>query len=284
MSLIDAWLAGFRENTATAYRRDLAQFTSFAGDPLTADRASVQSWIKHLQDRGLSPASVRRKASTVSSFLEYAAQEGAVAVNAAAHTRRPKGGDTVRLGLDLHQARSLLTAARRHSNRAWCLVALLTGIGLRVSEACAAKLEDLGTDAGVPILKVDRKGGRSQRIPVSQPVLDIINTVAADRTTGPILAGPRGGHMPRHRAYRLVRRLGDAAGIPNLHPHLLRHTAATNALRAGVPLEQVQTLLGHQSPQSTMRYAQALATIDAGAANRLGDALFEPDPDDDQEE
>lgn len=272
--LREAWLARYSANTAAAYARDLDAFTAEHGNPLTADRALVQEWLHDLARRGLKPASIRRKASALSSFLEYAAQEGAVRRNAARHTRRPTGGDAIRLGLDLTDARRLITTAEARGPQAAALVALLMGLGLRVSEACAVRLEHLTTDAGVPVLEVTRKGGRTNRLALSPAVLAAINAAAADRTEGPVLVGPRGGHLTRRAAAELVAELGTAAKIDGLHPHLLRHTAVTTALRAGVPLERVQQLLGHRSPTSTLRYAQALDALDNSAAGKLADTLY----------
>ena len=52
----------------------------------------------------------------------------------------------------------------------------------------------------------------------------------------------------------LVKRAGDAAEIPTLHPHALRHTAATLAIQSGSPLSAVQARLGHSTVLTTMRY------------------------------
>jgi len=273
--LVDGWLARFATLTATAYRRDLAQFAAHAGDPLTATRADVQSWIQALTRRGLKPASIRRKASAVSSFLDYAATEGAVPNNAARHTRRPLGGDGIRLGLDRDQARRLIAEARARGPRAATLIGLLTAVGLRVTEACSARIENLTTDAGVPVIELTRKGGRTARVPIPAPVMADLLAATTDRTEGPILECPRGGHITRHHAAKIVSELGDAAGIPDLTPHLLRHTAATTALRAGVPLEHVQQLLGHRSPTTTLRYAQALKALDRTATTTLAAELYD---------
>lgn len=273
--LYAGWLSRYPENTAAAYRRDLADYITTAGDPLTATRADVQEWLRVLARRGLKPPTIRRKASALSSFLEYAAQEGAVEVNAARHTRRPLGGDAVKLGLSLPDARRLLDTAAEHSPRAAALIGLLMAMGLRVSEACGARVEHLTTDAGAPVLELVRKGGRTHRLPVPPAVHRALIAATGDRPIGPILTGPRGGHLTRHAAAELVAHLGEKAGIPHLTPHLLRHTAATTALRAGVPLERVQQLLGHRSPTTTLRYAQALEALDHSASDRLASELYQ---------
>lgn len=68
--------------------------------------------------------------------------------------------------------------------------------------------------------------------------------------------------------HRRLARLGDAAGIAGLHPHLLRHSYCTQALLAGVPLPVVAAGAGHRDLRTTLFYAQALAALaaEAGAA------------------
>lgn len=55
----------------------------------------------------------------------------------------------------------------------------------------------------------------------------------------------------------MLRNLGERVGISNVHPHKFRRTAATTALKRGMPIEQVQRMLGHESIQTTTIYAQS---------------------------
>lgn len=54
---------------------------------------------------------------------------------------------------------------------------------------------------------------------------------------------------------RIVRNLGEQAQISKVHPHKFRRTLATRAIDKGMPIEQVQRLLGHQKIETTMHYA-----------------------------
>ena len=60
---------------------------------------------------------------------------------------------------------------------------------------------------------------------------------------------------------RAIHALGEKAEVPDCHPHRFRRTAATTALNRGMPLDQVQQLLGHESMQTTLIYAKAADTI-----------------------
>ena len=52
-----------------------------------------------------------------------------------------------------------------------------------------------------------------------------------------------------------LRKLGRRLGISKVHPHKFRRTLATMAIDKGMPIEQVQQLLGHQSVDTTLQYA-----------------------------
>ena len=54
---------------------------------------------------------------------------------------------------------------------------------------------------------------------------------------------------------KMIREMGDKTDIPNVHPHRFRRTMATRAIDKGMPIEQVQVLLGHSKIDTTLRYA-----------------------------
>ena len=267
---MEAWLSRFDRNTADAYRRDIDQFATWLDrDPLTATRPEVQAWIGHLRDTGLAPSTIRRKASSASSYLNYAAEEGTIDTNPAAHVRRPRGAGDVELGLTAEQTRLLLDAARDISTTAHALVLLLVTTGLRISEAVGADLGDITTDSDHVVLRVKRKGGNIDLVPLA-PSVHVVLT-ADGRDVGPLFLSNRGRRLDRQAAGRLISTAGKRAGLVHVHPHQLRHTAATQAIEAGEPLEAVQALLGHASPATTQKYLRAINRLDGSArtANTL---------------
>ena len=61
--------------------------------------------------------------------------------------------------------------------------------------------------------------------------------------------------LQQGRSRKIVKKLGAAAGV-NVTPHIIRHTTASDAIDKGMPIEQVQVLLGHESIQTTLVYAE----------------------------
>lgn len=272
--LVADWLVEFRsKGTRSSYRRAVQQFADWHGDGLLeVSRSDVRRWVAHLVDEGLADSSVRVKVSAVSSFYSHLHTEGLIDINPVTDIRRPQGESEPRLGLTVDDAHRLIQAAQAHSSWTAALVWLMAGAGLRVDEACSARIEDLSGD----LLTVRVKGGHRQTKALSEEVLTAIEATIGDRTDGPIVVDGEGRPIKVWRAQQAVAQLGTQAGITErVHPHILRHTAATLALEAGTPVEDVSALLGHRSIETTLRYIRNRDVLGGtrAAAARLGSLL-----------
>jgi site-specific recombinase XerD len=136
-------------------------------------------------------------------------------------------------------------------------------LGLRIFEATAADIADLGEEHGHRVLRVcERHQGRLDPAPASGRAGH--RPRDRHRTRGPLLLNSRGARMDRHPATRRLRHLADSAGVPitRPHPHMLRHTFVTTMLDAGVDLRDVQIAARHADPRSAMRYDRARNNLD----------------------
>jgi integrase len=163
----------------------------------------------------------------------------------------------------------------RTSPRSAALVTLLTFCGLRISEALGADLRDYGHDHGHRVLKVTRKGGKTARVPLAPPVVRALEAYLGDRTSGPIFTAGADGHRYGYQlAYEQLRRLCRTAGLPaGVTPHSLRHSYATESLRLGAALQDVQDALGHADPRTTRRYDRSRHNLDRSPNYLLASAL-----------
>ena len=122
---------------------------------------------------GAESSSVRRRLSALSSFYRYCAAHDLVDRIPTAGVARPVVDPdyTATIGLDRDQARALVAAADADRGpqalRTAAVIRLLVHNALRVDEACAADVADLGTDAGHRVLRVTRKGARKAKIPLA---------------------------------------------------------------------------------------------------------------------
>jgi integrase/recombinase XerD len=238
--LVDGWLAHYRAVTATAYKTDLTAWVTWAvahGLTLvTAGPGDIGAWVRSLEAGGARPAGIARKLAALSSFYTWAVDENAIPRSPIDRVRRPKVIDDAQpLGLDRHQATQLLLHAHTAGPRDHALICLLLLNGLRVSEACSARVEELGTSRGHVTIRITRKGGREAVIPLAPRTADAVAAARAGRITGPLLRDYDGHPLDRHDAARIVRRLARRAGLPPTNPHALRHAFVTAALDTGAP-------------------------------------------------
>ena len=140
---------------------------------------------------------------------------------------------------------------------AWFLLMLHSG--LRTGEIRRLLPDEIDWERRL-IRIVDSKGLRSRLVPFSLQAADALNAWLALRGDDPELPATvfldHGRPLPRSYCYQRLRSLGQRCGA-RIHPHQLRHSCATLLLNAGMPLPQVQALLGHQQIQTTRDYARS---------------------------
>ncbi len=283
--LVAGWLLGFASpHTRAAYGRDLQAWLGFCASvgarPLGARRAHVDAWARTLEANGLSPATVARRLSGVSSWYSWLIAEDVLESSPLAHVRRPRVSDeSATLGPTVDEARALLAAAEYLGSKYEALISLLLLNGLRVGEVVSANVSDLGGERGHRVLRLARNGGRVALVPLAPRTGAAIDAYLDGRTEGPLLIGELHGRGTTGRlsvagAAYMVRRTARAAGVDKrLSPHSLRHAFVTIALEAGVPLHDVQDAAGHADPRTTERYNRARHGLDAAPTYALAAAL-----------
>lgn len=136
---------------------------------------------------------------------------------------------------------------------------------VRASEAAAVLIEDYAeTLRGHRVSHLVGKGNKPATMPITVPVLQVLEACRGQRTTGPLILRPVSGNaIDRRDAYRMITRIAKVAGIPcHISPHSLRHATITNALDAGVPLRDAQILARHADPRTTEHYDRARGNLD----------------------
>ena len=268
---LTGFLAGYSGLTRDAYSLDLRLYTEWvttAGMRLfDVRRAHIEAFARHLEAIGRARATIARRWGTIVCFYRYAEQEGLIEHSPAVHMRRPTMDyESHAIGLDRNELGAMLVAAGLAGARDHALISLLALNGLRVSEAIGARIEDLAIERGHRTLTVLRKGGKTVTMPLAPRTARAVDLVVGERFEDTILYGNEGGGLDRHAAARIVRRIGNAAGInKHIGPHTLRHGFITAALDAGVPLRDVQEAASHADPRTTMRYDRARVSLDRHA-------------------
>ncbi|HUP23210.1 MAG TPA: site-specific integrase [Thermoanaerobaculia bacterium] len=223
------------------------------------------------QGRGAAKLTV----TALRSLLGFLHIEGAIERPLAVAVPSVAGWRLARLpkGLEPAQVRSLLASCdrrTRNGRRDFAIMTMLVRLGLRAGEVIALALDDIDWRAGEII--VHGKGNRAERLPLP---IDVGEAMAAYLRRGrPASAEGRKVFVrvrAPHRALstggvtQIVVAAARRAGLGQICAHRLRHTAATQLLRAGASLPEIGQLLRHRRALTTAIYAKvdrsALRTI-----------------------
>ena len=230
-------------------------------------RAHVELYIRQLGERGLMDSSVVTSMHAVRGFFRFAHIDGLIPADPAVYARLPRihRDESRTQGLDRLELIRFLQVAQTITVHHGALAFLLGINALRASEAAAVRIEDYAdTLRGYRVLHVVGKGNKPATMPLTVPVLRVLEACRGQRASGPLILRPISGRpINRRDAYRMVARIAKAAGIPrHISPHSLRHAAITNALDAGVPLRDAQILARHADPRTTEHYDRARGNLD----------------------
>ena len=267
-----SYLARYSGHTQEPYASQLRRWFAWCEtnglDPLIGiQRAHVELYIRQLGESGLMDSSVNTMMHGVRGFFRFAHIDGSIPADPAVYARLPKvhRDESRTQGLDRLELIRFLQVAQTISTHHGALAYLLGINALRASEAAAVRIEDYAeTLRGHRVLHLVGKGNRPATMPLTVPVLRVLEACRGERTPGPLVLRPVSGKpIDRRDAYRMVARIAKAAGIPrHVSPHSLRHAAITNALDAGVPLRDAQILARHADPRTTEHYDRARGNLD----------------------
>jgi site-specific recombinase XerD len=267
-----AFLTRHQGATRGLYELDLRLFYDWCAsihlDPLAARRANLEMFAEHLRvDRGNKATSVKRRLQVVRQFYRLAVADELIDRDPTVmlQMRKTQTDPSKIAWLEPHQVVELLRVAKAESPAHHALIALMSMLALRVSEACNVRIEDFGEDAdGYRILRVVGKGGRVDDMPVPVPLWRIVQTAMGDRTTGPVVLRRSGQPQSRHGAYSWVKILARKAGLrDDLHPHALRHSSVSAAILGGADLRQARAFARHADLRTTEHYIRTKPAADA---------------------
>lgn len=275
---------GAAKNTIDAYERDLQDYFDFLQgarlSALDSGSSDIRAWLADLEDRGLSSASAARRLSCVRQFHRFLYSENHRGDDPSATLEGPKRGRPLPKVLSIADVDRLLATAaeglddedrpladRARAARMHCLLELLYGTGLRVSELVA--LPRRAAHTRDPLLTIKGKGGRERLVPLSDRARRAMATwrrllaaYAVELAQSPWLfpADSESGHLTRQAFARALKELAIAAGImpSRVSPHVLRHAFASHLLQNGADLRIVQELLGHADVSTTQIYTHVL--------------------------
>jgi tyrosine recombinase XerC len=268
-----AYLSGEKNaspHTITAYRKDIEDYFDFLTKRQVAtekaDHLLVRRYMMELQKNGISKNSMARKMSSLRSYYRYLVRENVIEDNPLTLVSTPK--ETKKLPKFVHyeDLRELFELPDNSPAglRDRAMMELLYGGGLRVSEMCSLKLNQLIFP--IRSVKVMGKGKKERLVPLGDYALKALSEylekgrpalvkVDNEEEQG-VFLNQRNGHSITDRAVRdvlnkYVLRLSKTLKVS---PHMLRHSFATHMLENGADIRIIQELLGHERLSTTQIY------------------------------
>lgn len=220
--------------------------------PQAPERASFQ-----YPSSQLSAASRNRKIATAKSFFNWCYQSKKISEDVSHHLHCPKVPRKIPHFISVDEILSVLGSFEEDKQlESQVLFLLLYGCGLRVSEACQLKWQDIQTSSRRLLIK--GKGNKERLAAAPAITIQYLEKLKAEQKKNSLqecafVFGEKA--LDTRTAYAWIKSQGQKAGLLNpLHPHALRHSFATHILSSGANLRTLQELLGHESLAATEKY------------------------------
>ena len=281
----ERWLAGqahLKPSTRERYEGILrAHILPRWGTTALADvsHSAVQAWVAELSV-DLRPASVRKVHRVLSLVLTLAVKDGRLVRNPAQDVNLPRVNATEQRYLTHEQVHALAHAAaapdvpskhrramERYTEQYRLVVLFLAYTGVRFGEMAALRVRRLDflrrravIAESVTLVNSRQvwgtpKGHERREVPLPAFLVEALaEHIRGKEPDDLVFAGVRGGGALRAPIFRRAAfdRAAEAIGMPGLHPHELRHTAASLAIASGADVKLVQKMLGHKSATMTL--------------------------------
>lgn len=251
---IDAKIAaGLSPRTIGTYRQRLGYFTDWLGDRAIT-RAALRSYLRYLQDQGITPTSRASYFRDVSVFCNWLVEER-IWDASPAYKLAPKVPKKLPASYRPEHITAMLAAS---DTRDRALIVMLLDTGLRVGELCSLRRDAIHWSDGS--FRVIGKGNKERQGWLHPYTLELLHAyLDTRRDTDPALWVGRKGPLTIWGVHQIVERCAESVGIRGevrRLVHSFRATFAKNYLKAGGDLESLRRLLGHEDIAMSAHYAQ----------------------------
>jgi len=264
--VIKAYLSALRiegrtPKTISHYEYNIRKFFDHCKMPVS--RVSVyhiRSYLEHCKANGNCDTTLEDKRSDLASFFKWLHNEDIIDRNPMKNIGRIRCEKKVKDVYSksdiyrLHNNCDIVRGDRCSEVRNRALLSLLEATGCRISEICQLNRDDI--DLVNREIKVFGKGKKERMVYIDRLSAMLIKDYLDSRTDDlpALFIGKRSDRMKPGGVRKLLRSIADKAKVDCAYPHKFRRTLATDLISHGMPLEEVQQLLGHENINTTMQY------------------------------
>jgi len=256
------------ENTISAYDNDVDDFLGWCRksniDATSIHTERVYDYLLSLRNKGLNPATIARRLSTLKHLYRFLTAEGIAKTNPCASIEGPRLMRKLPRILDQKEMERLLLLPDRSKPlglRDLAMLEIWYGCGLRISEVRNIKIPDLFLE--LKLLRVMGKGRKERMVPFGKYAQDAVTDYL--KTGRPAISklgsgsflflNNRGNRLSRMGLWKIIKKYADQCGFKfTVRPHTIRHSCATHLIEAGADVRTVMEFLGHADISTTQIY------------------------------
>ncbi len=238
-------------------------------------RQQIQTFHTELLQTGLAPATCDHHLKLLKRMFNLAIDWGIhTGANPVARVPLFNPANGVERYLNDEELQRLVTVLRTDSNRPVCSIALyLLATGARLNEALSARWVDVDrANRTWTVPAKSSKSGKVRHIPLNDSALHVLSVIGTQGKHAHVFVN-EATRNPFTTIAKVWTRLRNAAELPGLRLHDLRHGYASLLIQSGRTLYEVQKILGHSSPSVTQRYAHLDRRTLQNAANAASEKI-----------
>ena len=252
---------GLSDNTIKAYKSDILKFLQFLeGDEISNE--SLQQYVTLLSNKNQSENSKVRKISSINQYVQWSnsvnlsKQINIEKISLKTGSYLPETlavSDIIKM-IDSYDFDNFLNARNK------AIIDFMYSTACRVSELTDVKISDIDFDDN--FVKLQGKGSKQRIVPIGSELNKTLQSYLKIRkefenNESFLFISKNKKKLDRSAVFRLIKKTALIAGInSSVHPHTLRHSAATHMLEAGCDLRTLQEFLGHTSVSTTKIYTK----------------------------
>lgn len=260
-------------NTKDAYLRDLTAYSEYLKKKNIIKindikKDNIISFLEKLKKDNLKPQTIAHYLTSIKNYHKFLLQNNYISDNIAKTIERPRLAKKLPNILTIDEVLKLLDIETNtvFDYRNKCMLELLYGTGLRVSELVNLTLNDIDTINCT--LRCVGKGDKERIVPINDYVIESLNNylkvrneLLKNKNTKELFLNSRGDKITREGFFKVLKKLLLEKGLnPNISPHTLRHSFATHLLEYGADLRVIQEMLGHSDISTTRIYTHITNT------------------------
>lgn len=257
MFIVSKKVEGCTDKTLRYYKNEIQKFLGAVGKPVKeVDANDIRLFIakKAMVDK-VSATTQDNTLRILRSFFAWLTAEDYISKNPTAKIKRIRTEKKVKKPFSEIEVEKLRAGARDKRERA--MIDILMSTGMRIGELYLLNRSDVEGDQ----LVVYGKGKKERYVYLNAKaqvsLAEYLDMREDDNEALFVTQDQPHERLGLSSFGARLRELGRDLGVKNVHPHRFRRTAATMALNRGMPIEQVQQMLGHEKIETTLIYAQA---------------------------